>query len=43
MIMALMLAPVGKLARTLVALKEQREEGSVSAESETEVVSEAAE
>lgn len=43
MIMALMLAPVGKLARTLVALKEQRGEGSVSAESETEVVSEAAE
>jgi len=43
MIMALMLAPVGKLARTLVALKEQRGEGSVSAGSEAEVVSEAAE
>jgi len=43
MIMALMLAPVGKLARTLVALKEQREVGAESTESEAEVVAEAAE
>ncbi|MBE0468405.1 MAG: 50S ribosomal protein L10 [Methyloprofundus sp.] len=43
MIMALMLAPVGKLARTLVALKEQRESGSVSTESEAQVATEAAE
>jgi len=43
MIMALMLAPVGKLARTLVALKEQREVGVESTESEAEVVAEAAE
>ena len=38
LVMALMLAPVEKLARTLLALKEQREDGS-----ESEVVAEAAE
>lgn len=40
LIMALMLAPVEKLARTLLALKEQREEGDANTESEAEAVAE---
>ena len=43
LVMALMLAPVEKLARTLLALKEQRDTGEDEASAESEVVADAAE